>query len=342
MTGSPELTIVPIGFGRLAEIRSQAGDRLRWPAVFDLPAWLESWWSCLAGRAERLVLAVMDGREVIGVAPLMAEGSSAAFIGDPDLCDHHDFIVAPGREPAFFSALLAELDRRGLDRLDLFGLRPDSPALTHLPGLARRMDLAAALEKVGVSLESDLPGDWEGYLAGLTSKQRHEIRRKMRRLGNAGRVGFDRAHTPDQAGPALEIFLDLFRRSRADKEEFLTPDREAFFRTLVPAMARAGNLSLFTLSLDSRPVASALCFDHRGIRHLYNNGYDSDYKALSLGTLVKVLSLKEAVESGFKVYDFLNGAEPYKHRLGGRERELLRYTIILKEPGELKENDLGR
>lgn len=328
MSASPGLTAETIGFDRLSEILSQEGDRFSRPAIFDLPPWLESWWSCLAGRGKLLILAVMESREIIGLAPLMVRDSGALFIGEPDLCDHHDFIISPGREEAFFPTLLAELDRRGLDRLGLHGLRPDSLALTHLPGLAQGRGLEVRVEKSGVSLETGLPGEWEDFLAGLTSKHRHEIRRKMRRLDRAGQVGFTRAHGPDQAGPALEVFLDLFRRSRADKERFLTPEREAFFRTVVPAMARAGHLSLFTLSLDSRPAASALCFDLGRTRLLYNNGYDSGFKALSAGTMCKVLSLKEAVERGLQCYDFLNGAEPYKRRLGGREKDLFRCTVF--------------
>jgi len=339
MGGPLDLKAVPIGFGRLTEIWSRDRDRLRWPAIFDLPVWLESWWSCLAGLEEPLLMAVVDGSETIGLAPLMVRGASAAFIGDPDLCDHHDFIVAPGKEAAFFSTLLAELARRGVVRLDLLKLRPDSATLAHLPGLARRLNLKVKVEKAGVSLETDLPGDWEEYLAGLASKQRHEIRRKLRRLFEAGEVGFTRADDQAQAGPALEVFLDLFRRSRADKEEFLTPGRETFLRTLVPAMAGMGALRLFTLSLGSRPVASALCFDYQQTRYLYNNGYDSSFQAYSVGTMGKVLSLKDALERGLQRYDFLNGDEPYKYRLGGREKELVRCVVDLEALGGV---DLGR
>jgi CelD/BcsL family acetyltransferase involved in cellulose biosynthesis len=63
------------------------------------------------------------------------------------------------------------------------------------------------------------------------------------------------------------------------------------------------------------------------VRYLYNNGYDGAKRRWSVGLLSKVLSLKDAIETGLSRYDFLKGAEAYKQRLGGREIELLRYRV---------------
>jgi len=37
-----------------------------------------------------------------------------------------------------------------------------------------------------------------------------------------------------------------------------------------------------------------------------------------VGLLSKVLSVRDAIRSGLRTYDFLKGGEAYKQRLGGR------------------------
>jgi hypothetical protein len=63
--------------------------------------------------------------------------------------------------------------------------------------------------------------------------------------------------------------------------------------------------------------------------YLYNNGYDGRFSSLSVGLLSKVISIKESIQIGKKKYDFLKGAEEYKHRLGGKPVPLYRCQIKL-------------
>lgn len=323
-----------VNLEKLTEIWEANHGRLHWPAVFVLPAWLESWWSSLADSTQPMVMAVYDDEQPIGLAPLMTNDGVASFIGDPDVCDNQDFIVAQGREREFLNAVLDELINRSMIRLNLARLRPDSTAAGLLLELARERGLAVEVEPVGVSLETKLPGQWDDYLAGLSKKRRHEVRRKMRRLSEAGQVRFSCAQTPDQVAEAGPIFMDLFRKSRTDKEQFMTPARESFFNSLISSTARAGILRLFTLVINDQPAATSLCFDHNQTRYLYNNGYDPGFKSLSVGMLCKVLSLKDAIENRLDRYDFLNGDEPYKYRLGGHEVELIGGSIILQSGGD--------
>jgi len=57
------------------------------------------------------------------------------FIGDAAVCDYLDFIISPGRESEFFAILLDELKTRGITRLNLEVLRPESTVLTSLAAL---------------------------------------------------------------------------------------------------------------------------------------------------------------------------------------------------------------
>ena len=64
-----------------------------------------------------------------------------------------------------------------------------------------------------VLFEVDLPPSWEEYLDRLSGKQRHEVRRKLRRLENSTAAGFRVLEEPAAVDAAMDDFLRLFRRT---------------------------------------------------------------------------------------------------------------------------------
>ena len=305
-------------------------ENLDWSSPFILPQWMQAWWRSFQPEAKPLLVSVHDHDELIGLAPLMRTGEAVTFVGGPDVCDYQDFIVAPNRERTFFESLLDELDSRGVARLDLPSLRFDSTALTHLLPLARERGLDVFCWDNGVSLEMDLPKDWSQYQSSLSSKQRHEIRRKIRRMNEAAETKLRLVESGAAVREAMDIFLGLFRQSRGDKDRFMTGPMEDFFRSLAEEMANLGLLRIFILDLDGRPAAAAMCFDYNNTVYLYNNGYDPHFSSLSVGILCKVLTIKASLEWSRKKYSFLKGAERYKYHLGGREVELSGCVIALR------------
>ena len=114
----------------IATCWSNSAPGLNWSSVFVLPAWLKAWWQAFSPGAESLIRTVRHGEKIIGIAPLMVVGRTALFIGDTDVCDYLDFIVEPGKEEIFYRALLEDLKKNGIDRLDLKNVRPDSSVMT--------------------------------------------------------------------------------------------------------------------------------------------------------------------------------------------------------------------
>jgi CelD/BcsL family acetyltransferase involved in cellulose biosynthesis len=273
--------------------------------------------------------AVRQGGTITGIAPLLLRGSEAFFIGSSDVCDYLDFVIVPGREVDFLNILLDDLRWRGISRLNLRPLRPNSTVLTHLIGIARDRKCGVSCKVEDISLKLDLPPTWQEYLGTLTQKQRHEVRRKLRRFWEAGDVNYRIVEDSESASQSIALFLKLFRESRQDKAIFLTARMESFFTSLAKAMSQAGLLRLGILELNALPVAAVMCFDYNRTVFLYNNGYDPQYSSLSPGLISKVLSIKDSIERGRRIFDFLKGAEEYKHRLGGEEITLYGCQIFL-------------
>jgi CelD/BcsL family acetyltransferase involved in cellulose biosynthesis len=317
-------------FDSLTSYWLDSRDSTIWDCIFVLPPWLQVWWHDFGSDAELYLGAFRKGGTIAGVAPLLLRGTEASFIGSADLCDYLDFVIVPGKEVDFFNILLDDLQGRGIRRLNLRPLRPHSSVLTYLVGIAKNRNYDVSRKVEDVSLELDLPPTWQGYLSTLTQKQRHEVNRKLRRLGEVGDVNYRVVEDSDSLLDSMDLFLRLFRESREDKAIFLTNRIESFFRSLVKATARSGLLRFGILELNASPVAVVMYFDYNNSVFLYNNGYASKYSSLSVGLISKVLCLKDSVERGRGKFDFLKGAEEYKYRLGGKEITLYGCEISFK------------
>ena len=197
----------------LANLSSYWNDSVRHPnraALFVSPAWLDSWWQIFGSESELFLRTVWQGDSLIGIAPLLSRDGTAYFIGSDNVCDYLDFIANPGKEDEFFHALFDNLRERGIHRLELGPLRPDSLALTELVPIAQQRNCQVNYHQEEVTVELDLPANWDDCLAMLTKKQRHEVRRKLRRLWEAENIDY---HCLEASPGKLEGFMDTFSRN---------------------------------------------------------------------------------------------------------------------------------
>lgn len=294
--------------------------------IFSTPEWARSWWQEFGEGKELWLRAVECGSNLVGIAPLIAQGDVVSFMGGPDLCDYLDFVPFQGQEGAFYPAVWEHLRGCSWRSLDLHCLASGSPTLSHLPAQAQASGCTVEQHLEEVCPRVELPQTWEEYLASLNKKRRHELRRKLRRLTEQG---FSYYATQGQLPSAQDItdFFRLYSLSGPEKARFMTPQRAHFFQALLSGALGPDRLKLYFLEVGGVRVSTALCFDQPAQRLLYNSGYDPDFSWLSVGLLLKALCLKDAIASGKRQMDFLRGAEPYKYDLGAQDRPLYRLVI---------------
>ncbi len=325
-----KIVIQTESFERLGSFFLSKKFDLDWNCLFVLPLWLKTWWDTFGENNGSEILAGYYQGKLIGIAPLRIEEKTARFIGGENVCDYQDMIVASNHAPEFFKAILTYLGEKGIQALELGALRPDAVSLTELPNVAEQMGYNVVCNQVAFSYEIVLPRTWESYLKMLGGKQRHEIRRKLRRLNEAGQIECRVIHRPDEISEHMDIFFSMFKASRPDKSEFLTDQMVSFFRLLAQRMARKGFLKISFLDIDQVPAAGVMCFDYNDTIFLYNNGYDPGFGNLSVGFLSKVYSIKDSIERGRLRYDLLKGDEGYKKRLGSTPVPLHHLKIDLE------------
>ncbi len=299
------------------------------PIPFATPTWQRVWLKHFLGERSLRLLTIRDGERLIGIAPLISEGDRAEFVGNYSICDYMDVVVTPGFEPQFFASLLEHLAERGAKTLDLRGLRLETPTLAAITAAAPAAGFTAVREDEALSPKVCLPDTWDEYLSTLSKKDRHELRRKLRRLDTAGGdVALKVVTESVEAATELDTLFHLMRISSHHKEEFLDrPGMEAFFREMTATMAAEGMLRFYFLTFDGVAVASVLNFDLGGQLYMYNSGYDPAYSHYAVGLMSKTLLIKDAIENGRRCVDFLRGDEAYKYDLGGKDQQVYRLVL---------------
>jgi CelD/BcsL family acetyltransferase involved in cellulose biosynthesis len=274
-----------------------------------------------------MLLALSREGRLLGIAPLAYHQGVITFLGDTNLFDYQDFLVRKGDEGYFYEVLLEYLGNKSWQSLDFPSIREDSPTMSFLPDLARHHGWSVRVELQDVSPGITLTPTWEEFLNGLRKKDRHELRRKLRRLDNYGETTLYSCGDTDDLVDAATSLFTLMRDGSDAKRQFLTPRHEDFFRAIITEAAKANILKLYFLEIDGERAAAALCFDYEGTRFLYNSGFSSRYGSLSVGLLIKALSLQDAIQNQIAYYDFLRGDEAYKYHLGAKPRAIYRICI---------------
>jgi CelD/BcsL family acetyltransferase involved in cellulose biosynthesis len=296
--------------------------------------WQKTWSDCLCScEGELQLLTVRDGGALLGIAPLfvLSELDKSGqpqrllrLIGSVDASDYLDLITVRGREREVFSAMLDALGQsKTWNALDLWNVPEESMSRKLLPELAAERGWTVTDEKQVVCPIIQLPTTFDDYVQSLDKKERHELRRKLRR-GEATEgvtwyaiTGADHTHHLDEAA---DSFITLMMKSRSDKSDFMTDEMRRFFHQIIHATHAGGFLHLAFLEVDGIKVATYLSFDYNQKRLVFNSGLETEgFQSLSAGILLVARIIDEAIQLGYSEFDFLRGDEKYKYQLGAKD-----------------------
>lgn len=301
--------------------------------------YVTAWWQHLGGGEWEdgelyVVIARAGDGNLVGIAPFFVTRGAGGdvmllLIGSVEISDYLDVIVRPGDVDTFLEALLEHLD--GPDApawnvLDLCNVLEDSPTLPALETIATARGWRYQQARLQPSPYIELPAAWDTYLEMLESRQRKELRRKLRRAANhVVPVEWYLAEQVD-----LDSELDsLFALMAQDpqKREFLTEKMRAQMYGIAQVASQAGWLQLAFLRVGREKAAALLSFDFNNKVWVYNSGLNMKYAELAPGMVLNGHAMQWAIEQGREGFDFMRGDEEYKYRLGAKDRYVMRATV---------------
>jgi CelD/BcsL family acetyltransferase involved in cellulose biosynthesis len=292
------------------------------PSIFLTPEWIEVVRAHEASTP--ITLSIGDALEPIkGIAALAREADGTLTLAGGQLTDEQDVVAAPADESDVATRVAEWVAAQRPPRVCLEFVPEERPTLDAFAAVLTAAGYGVTRTRQTVSPVLALPDSYETYVQSLDKKERHELRRKVRRLEGAGTATF-RFAADAERGAILERFFELHRLSRGRKAGFMTDGMEHFFRDVADALAPLDRLRLGVLSFDGADAAVLFGFAFGNGLALYNSAYDPGLASLSVGIVSHAWEIREAIAQGYARYDFLRDDEPYKYDLGARDRWLAR------------------
>jgi len=303
--------------------------------------YLKTWWKTRGGgewdaqESELYIICAERDGELVGIAPLFStlnrnNEPALMLIGSVEVSDYLDLIASKEDLPEFIASLLDFLDEQeevAAKHLDLFNIRDDSPSLELLVEIGVAKGWRNKTEKLQPSPYISLSTDWESYLAGLDKKQRHEIRRKMRRAEEAPvEVEWSVVEDVDTVEGESEAFIEMMAGDPA-KEAFLTAPMREYLREIASVTLEHKWLQLSFLSIDGEKAAAYFCFVYANKIWVYNSAWNIKFGEYSPGWVLLGHIIQASIENGIEELDFMRGDEAYKYKFGGVERFVWRCEL---------------
>ncbi len=308
--------------------------------------WLEPWWRHYGRHmGELCVLVVRDEcNHIVGIAPWyvsrsLIHGRVIRFLGSGDVCsDYLSILTQPECEAAVVDAIADWLSGEGCnqwDLIELIGATADDDAVELL---ATRMTTRDHLvhQRPGESCwRLALPESWDEYLKSLSKTRRERVRQLIRRNYDTGKARSMVVTDPAELPAAYELLIELHQKRRRSLGEpgcFADPAFTEFHREVIQNFASLSQVQLRYVLFEGRPAA--IEYDLLGDRtvYYYQSGLEPELLDQRPGWLGTIQSLRDAIDQGYRTFDFMRGDEAYKASWGAQACRTLETRIVGHRP----------
>lgn len=306
--------------------------------IFLTWEWQSTWWRAYHPGALWLLSVRSDAGELLAIAPWFIQTNAeqervVRTIGCVDVTDYLSILIHQEHQTAVYEALaqfLIEQQGVAFDVLDFCNIPETASLLEGFRAALEAVGLSVSVKEQDVCPVIELPDSFADYVQNLDKKQRHELRRKMRKIDGLG-DGVEWYIVDDRHDLATETahFLALMRSASEEKASFLENEQHvAFFEAMVPLMFEKGWLQMAFIKLEDAYAAAYLNFVYNNEVLVYNSGLDIEVsKTLSPGIALLGYLIRHAIENGHKRFDFLRGDEQYKYHMGGQDTRVMNLIV---------------
>lgn len=335
-------------FDQLATLATH-WDRLSRGVPFRGWAWMSNWWrhygansSELQRKASLFTLGVFDESGVpLGIAPWYCEHSASQgrvlrFLGLEEVCaDYLSVLCLPEMEHQVTAALAdwltdANRHRDGWDLIELMGVDAEDRAVRQLVEQLQARGNKIHRRDGPNCWRIELPNSWEQYLQMLSKSHRKQLRRMQRDLLSTSRAVMHCVERPDDLAAAEKVLVDLHQRRRRSLGEpgcFASSQFAAFHGDLMPELLDNGQLRMIWAELDGQPAVAEYHLSSNDTVYAYQAGVNPDILRHSPGELGNLVTVRRAIEQGYRTFDFLRGDEPYKAHWRAEPRRSVEFRV---------------
>jgi CelD/BcsL family acetyltransferase involved in cellulose biosynthesis len=313
----------------LADEWTELADTVR-ATPFLYPGWFQAWRSAFGAGALRLVTA-RRGDRLVGIVPMQAR--RGAWRSPTNAHSPGFDLLALDAEA--LTALSAALFQDRVRDLAVTPLDASGPALRTLGEAARARGYRMFLRPASRAPYLRLAADLRAHESSLSHNLRHDVRRRLRRLCEAGVVSVQLSDGSTDLDDLLEEGFRVEALSWKGRRGTAIASREEttrFYAALARWAAAVGWLRLAFLRMDGRAIAFQLDLELRSTYYSLKIGYDPEFERFSPGKLLAYTMVSRAVASGLEVYELLGTDEPWKDRWTELAREQVAFRAFSPSP----------
>jgi len=253
------------------------------------------------------------------LAPFIVHQDIWKLSGGQEISDYQDIIGPPENFNKSWPILINVIRKLKGKKLLLHNISNNSRTLSFfLNNNLKKIN--AEITKEDSTPYLNLTDKYEEYLLSLNRKNRHELKRKIKKFESENRdCVIENFFNPSGD---INILLDLMLRNQK-KRVFLTPEIINFFVNIYTKVAV--KCVMHVLNVQNIPQAATLSFVNKSELMLYNSGFN-EASCSGSGFYLKSKLISWAIKNGFKKFNFLQGKEKYKYDLGAVD--FFVYTII--------------
>jgi CelD/BcsL family acetyltransferase involved in cellulose biosynthesis len=184
------------------------------------------------------------------------------------------------------------------------------PIETSQPTLRWLSDFLCYVPSQGPRYYIDLSQSFDEYQQKFSSKTRGTIRRKIRRFAAycGGSIQWQIYKTPADTENFYALASAVSARTYQEKRLGAGLPRSKEFLENLRTLAAEGQFRGYILFHDARPVGYLCCPAKHGVLEYQHLGYDAEYRAWSVGTILLWQALESIHhERHFKIFDFAGG-----------------------------------
>ena len=319
--GPSEIRTRPDDLADLTDEWRRLAAELDGTSYFVCPDWILGWWETLGGGrdAEVAVWRAPSGRldAVVGLVrsdqrlhrrvPLPIATWTNLGSG-PGAADHCGWPVRPARLDEVRGWVAG---KAASGPLLLTNLDPET-GVPLVPDSARRVAVSAC-PRLDIPPDGQPPGRSAGF-----RKQLRAYGRKLERR----QVSFRWVGSEQMSAALLDAVFQLHERrwSTLEKRSSFNRASQGLHQALIDRAGPGHGPAVVLAEQEGRPVGVLYGFCWRDVFAYYQTGWEPEWAAANLGTVLVAEAIRLAGAAGARVFDFLRGAEAYKYRFGAVDR----------------------
>lgn len=278
---------------------------------FSTWEFVTTWWRHFGGDAE---LQLLGSREADGRLTAIVPLYRSRMHGVPTLrlvghgvADQLDLICATRDRVAVARALRAHLrSEPGWEMCLLERLPAEAGWDAMLQTRVIRRQTSPILHVRGLT--------WDGFLAGLSSNHRGQVRRRERKLVREHGLSYRLATDPDRLEEDLDRLFTLHDAHWGERSSGFSSRWMLFHHDFARVALEQGWLRLWFAEISGEVAAAWYGFRFANSEWYYQAGRDPRFDEQSIGGVLLAHTIRSAIEDGVDSYRFLLGDEAYKSR----------------------------